>query len=109
MVLFSLRSYALVDPCLKLDGYNRTASLGGKSITLRLTPFKILEFFALNSGRVVSRQSIFSTIWGFDFDPGTKRLEVHIHYLRKNLLVFGGAVIIVTRRGSGLCLLSTTR
>lgn len=55
---------------------------------------------------MVIRQSIFSVIRGFDFEPGTKRLEVHVNYLRRNLLVFGGTVKFVMRRGSGLCLLS---
>jgi DNA-binding response OmpR family regulator len=102
MVSLSAGSCVVVSG-LKLDGAKRMVALGNKSIILRLTPFKILELLVMNSGQVVSRQSIFSMIWGFDFDPGTKRLDVHINYLRKNLLIFGGAINIVTRRGSGLC------
>ncbi|WP_409282806.1 winged helix-turn-helix domain-containing protein [Pseudomonas putida] len=102
MVSLPSRSCTYIDSSLKLNGAKRAVTVGDKSITLRLTPFRILELLVSNAGRVVSRQSRFSVIWGSDFDPCTKRLEVYVNYLRRNLLVFGGAVKNVTRRGSAL-------
>lgn len=72
MVSLSSRSCTYIDSSLKLDRAKRAVAVGDKSITLRLTPFRILELLVSNAGRVVSRQSIFSVIWGFDFDPGTE-------------------------------------
>ena len=41
--------------------------------------------------QVLSREQILNAVWGFDFDPGTKVLEVYIGYLRRKLGDAGGA------------------
>ena len=38
-----------------------------------------------NPDQVLSREQILNAVWGFDFDPGTKVLEVHVGYLRRKL------------------------
>jgi DNA-binding response OmpR family regulator len=40
-------------------------------------------------------------VWGFDFDPGTKVLEVYIGYLRRKLGDAGSTDPIETIRGVG--------
>jgi len=35
--------------------------------------------------QVLSREQILNAVWGFDFDPKTKVLEVFIGYLRRKL------------------------
>ena len=35
--------------------------------------------------QVLSREQILNAVWGFDFDPGTKVLEVYVGYLRRKL------------------------
>ena len=34
---------------------------------------------------MLSREQILNAVWGYDFDPGTKVLEVYIGYLRRKL------------------------
>lgn len=58
----------------------------------------------LNQDQVVSRTTIFSKVWGYHFDPGTKIIDVQICYLRKILLTLQAPFEIKTFRGKGLSL-----
>jgi DNA-binding response OmpR family regulator len=51
--------------------------------------------------QVLSREQILNAVWGFDFDPGTKVLEVYIGYLRRKLGNTEGADPIETVRNVG--------
>ncbi|HEN8727072.1 TPA: winged helix-turn-helix transcriptional regulator [Pseudomonas putida] len=55
-----------------------------------------------NAGQVVSRASLFLSVWGLDFDPGTKVLEVQLSYVRSTLRLIGSEVTVHTLRGRGL-------
>jgi DNA-binding response OmpR family regulator len=51
--------------------------------------------------QVLSRQQILNAVWGFDFDPGTKVLEVYVGYLRRKLGDGGDSNPIESVRGVG--------
>ena len=51
--------------------------------------------------QVLSREQILNAVWGFDFDPGTKVLEVYIGYLRRKLGIAGSTGPIETVRNVG--------
>ena len=42
-----------------------------------------------------------SHVWGYDLDPGTKIIDVHISYLRDKIYGTCDARLIHTIRGSG--------
>ena len=44
---------------------------------------------------------IMSNVWGYDFDPGTKILDVHISHLRDKIFGACGIRLIHTVRGCG--------
>ena len=48
-----------------------------------------------------AREQILNAVWGFDFDPGTKVLEVYIGYLRRKLGDDDGDGPIETVRNAG--------
>ena len=50
---------------------------------------------------MLSREQILNAVWGSDFDPGTKVLEVYIGYLRRKLGGDDGASPIETVRNVG--------
>ena len=50
---------------------------------------------------MLSREQILNAVWGFDFDPGTKVLEVYIGYLRLKLEHTGASDPIETVRNVG--------
>jgi DNA-binding response OmpR family regulator len=48
-------------------------------------------------GQVLSRETLLSSVWGYDFEPGSNVVDVYIGYLRKKL----GNDLIETVRGMG--------
>ncbi|MFJ4344441.1 winged helix-turn-helix domain-containing protein [Pseudomonas sp. NPDC089401] len=79
---------------------------GDANRALKATPCRLLQLLLENAGQVVSRQTIYKRIWGYDFDPGTKIIEVQVHYLRSVLTALKSAFEIRTYRGKGICLQS---
>jgi two-component system response regulator MprA len=54
-----------------------------------------------NAGIVVSRDSIYERIWGYDFETSSKSLDVYIGYLRRKTEIGGAPRLIHTIRGVG--------
>jgi len=50
---------------------------------------------------VLTRDVIYERIWGFDFETGSKSLDVYIGYLRRKLEADGASRLIHTVRGVG--------
>lgn len=57
----------------------------GKEIMLTLKEFRILEYMMRNAGITLSRDSILSSLWDFDFDSFSNVVDVHMKNLRKKL------------------------
>ena len=56
-----------------------------RPIELSSREYAILEYMALNQGRVLSREQIEDHIWNFDYSGGTNVVDVYISYLRKKI------------------------
>lgn len=82
---------------LQLDLRTRQVCQGEKCIELSAREFTLLETFFRHPGEVLSREQLLSQVWGYDFDPGSNVVDVHIRNLRKKL----GAHLIETVRGMG--------
>lgn len=78
---------------------NRRVVVLGKEIMLTYKEFELLHSLIENSGRVLSRNILLETIWGYDFDGETRTVDVHIRSLRHKLGT--SADIIETVRGVG--------
>jgi two-component system OmpR family response regulator len=89
---------------LELDLITRTARRDGVEIRLMPTEYKLLEFMMRNSGQTLTRTMIFEAIWGYDFDPGTNLIDVHLGRLRRKIDRPGLTPLIHTIRGSGYAL-----
>ncbi|RMG03060.1 MAG: DNA-binding response regulator [Nitrospirae bacterium] len=86
---------------LKLDPLKRKVSRAGKDIYLRPKEFGLLEFLMRNKNKVVSRSEILKNVWGYDFDPATNVVDVHINFLRDKIDRDYDKKLIKTVRGSG--------
>jgi len=86
---------------LELDLIGRTARRRDRIEKFRDTEFRLLEFLARNSGKVLSRRMIFEHVWGYFFDPGDNLINVYISTLRKKLELPGEKPLIETIRGKG--------
>jgi DNA-binding response OmpR family regulator len=70
---------------VRLDLRTRRVDRAGREVHLTAREFELLAYLARHPDQVLSREQILNGVWGFDFDPGTKVLEVYIGYLRRKL------------------------
>jgi DNA-binding response OmpR family regulator len=70
---------------IKIDLRTRRVESDGREVHLTAREFELLAYLARHPDQVLSREQILNAVWGFDFDPGTKVLEVYIGYLRRKL------------------------
>ena len=71
---------------LKIDSESKTAVVFDKPVKLTYKEFELLMYLAQNRNKVLSREQILSSVWGFDFDGITTRtVDIHIKTLRQKL------------------------
>jgi DNA-binding response OmpR family regulator len=89
---------------LVLDSRRRTVTYRQRSIELTPREFDLLELFMRHPGQALSRESILSEVWGYDFLGGSNVIEVYVRYLRHKLEAAGQPRVIQTVRGVGYAL-----
>lgn len=90
-------STKLVHGPLELDAAAFSVTLNGQNIALPRREFMVLKELLERSGRVVTREQLEQSLYGWDEDVESNALEVHIHHLRKKLY----PELIRTVRGLG--------
>ena len=89
---------------LSLDLLTRKVQRGQESLDLRPREFALLEFLMRNAGRVVSKTSILSQVWGYNFDPNTNVVDVLVSRLRDRIDRPFPVKLLHTVRGAGYVL-----
>jgi DNA-binding response OmpR family regulator len=84
-----------------MDLRTRRVLRDGQEVQLTAREFEVLAYLLRHPDQVLSREQILNGVWGFDFDPGTKVLEVYIGYLRRKLGADNGSDPIETVRNVG--------
>ena len=92
---------------LSLDPQRREAWRGTRELGLTKTEFDLLELLLMNANIVVTRDTIYERIWGYEFETSSKSLDVYIGYLRRKTEAGGEPRLIRTVRGVGYTLRST--
>jgi DNA-binding response OmpR family regulator len=70
---------------LKLDPANRRVTRAGEILGLTRREYQLLELLMRNPGRVLSRNGIIESVWGFDSDVNENTLDVFMRTLRLKL------------------------
>ncbi len=86
---------------LQLNLETHKVAYKGKTIALTKREFELLNFLMENNDKIVSSTEILQQVWGYNFEPGTKLVEVYIRYLRKKLDDEGQPSLIESLRGIG--------
>ena len=78
------------------------ARIDDEIIELRPREFELLYYLCENAGNIVSRDKLFSKVWGYSFAGNSKTLDVHIKRLRAKVEADpANPVLIQTIRGLG--------
>lgn len=82
-----------------LSPSHREVRVDGAEIKLTLREFDLLEYLMRKPGVVFSREALLQSVWGWDFDGGSRTVDVHVQTLRQKL--GDHASCIETVRGVG--------
>lgn len=102
--VFLQQSTKLRCGALCLDLSLRRASVAGAELPLTKKEFALLEYFMLNSGRIISQEELIDHVWDADANSFSGAVRVHIAGLRKKLRAALGYDPIATRIGEGYLL-----
>ena len=85
---------------------SREVERAGRLIELTAREYELLEFLARNAGKVLTKETIFEKVWGYDFEIESDAIKVYMSYLRKKLNGPGEPDLIHSVRGVGYMLKS---
>ena len=84
---------------LSVNQTRHEVRIDGTEVTLTLKEFELLCLLMENKGRVLTRDQLLNSIWGYGFDGENRTVDVHIRTLRQKLGKCGE--YIETVRGVG--------
>lgn len=84
---------------LSLSPSRHEVSLEGRPLNLTVREFDLLSFLMRSPGVVFNRETLLQRVWGWDFDGGSRTVDVHVQTLRQKL--GDHAELIETVRGVG--------
>ena len=68
---------------LNVDTYQ--ASVSGRPLDLTYMEYELLKFLVHNPGKVFTRETLLSRVWGYEYYGGARTVDVHIRRLRAKL------------------------
>ena len=89
---------------LRLDTGTRQVHRGDQPIDLTSKEFDLLELFLRHPRQVLTRETIYDRVWGYDFGGESNIIEVYIRYLRQKLESEDRKRLLYTVRGVGYVL-----
>jgi DNA-binding response OmpR family regulator len=70
---------------VKIDFAGMVATRGSKPLSFTAQEFKLLKYFANCPYRVISREELLNSVWGYENYPTTRTVDNHVLRLRQKL------------------------
>ena len=71
------------DLVLNIETYQ--ATINGQPLDLTYMEYELLKFLVSHPGKVFSRETLLSRVWGYDYFGGARTVDVHVRRLRSKL------------------------
>ncbi|HSH23470.1 MAG TPA: response regulator transcription factor [Acidimicrobiales bacterium] len=68
---------------LNLETYQ--AAISGRPLDLTYMEYELLKFLVTHPGKVFTRETLLSRVWGYEYYGGARTVDVHIRRLRAKL------------------------
>jgi DNA-binding response OmpR family regulator len=68
---------------LNLETYQ--AVIEGRPLDLTFMEYELLKFFSTHPGKVFTRETLLSRVWGYEYYGGARTVDVHVRRLRAKL------------------------
>lgn len=89
------------DICLDLKSGMLMARESGETIPIAGKEYSLLEYFLSHPGQILTRDQLYSKVWGWDNSIESNNLEAYLSFLRKKLRLLDSKVEIRSVRGLG--------
>ena len=76
---------ALADGTLRIDLGSRQVEVSGQALAFTRKEFDLLVELVRQRGRVLTRERLLETVWGYDYPGETRTVDVHVRRLRQKL------------------------
>jgi DNA-binding response OmpR family regulator len=84
---------------LAMDLSTHVVSLHGREVKLTAKEFLLLRYFLQHRGRVLSRDLLLNDVWGYQYEGGTRTVDVHVRRLREKIPVLVEGLVTVKQFG----------
>ena len=91
----------LVNGDIRMDLMRHETYLGDEKIMLTPKEYKLLRFFMVNRGRMLTHRQILGEVWGASHADNTQYLRVYVGQLREKLEHNNANAMIITEPGVG--------
>jgi DNA-binding response OmpR family regulator len=68
---------------VEIDIEKRTVTRRGREVKVTPAEYNLLLFFIQNSERVLTRDLILNSVWGYEYYPNTRTVDAHVVRLRQ--------------------------
>jgi DNA-binding response OmpR family regulator len=82
-----------------MDLARHEVTLNNTDIPLTAKEFGLLEHLLRNPGRVLTREVLLNTVWGYDYYGTTRTVDVHIRRLKQKIPFLNEAITSVKSIG----------
>lgn len=86
---------------VRIDLAAKRVLIAGQEVPLAPREYALVEYLALNVGRVVSRTELWEHLYDFQAEATSNVIDATVANTRKKLAVHGAGELIATRRGLG--------
>jgi DNA-binding response OmpR family regulator len=70
---------------MEVDLTRRVVRRAGQELKLARAEYNLLTYFLQNPDRVLTREAILNSVWGYDYCPRTRTVDAHVVRLRQKL------------------------
>ncbi|MGH7232383.1 MAG: response regulator transcription factor [Nitrospiraceae bacterium] len=89
----------LVYGSIAMDLARHEVTAGGHEVPLTAKEFGLLEHLLRHPGRVLTRDTLLNSVWGYDYYGTTRTVDVHIRRLKQKLPPLNDAIVSIKSLG----------
>jgi DNA-binding response OmpR family regulator len=84
---------------LVMDLDRHEVKVSGRDVSLTAKEFGLLEHLLRNPGRVLTREVLLNSVWGYDYFGTTRTVDVHVRRVKQKIPLLNEAIVSVKSLG----------
>jgi len=84
---------------LAMDLMRHEVKVNGRDVSLTAKEFGLLEHLLRNPGRVMTRDVLLNSVWGYDYYGTTRTVDVHVRRLKQKIPLLNDAIVSIKSLG----------